>query len=323
VRHAGQKAADTGQAQKAVDVGQGRADHNGDASAGGGAGKTEGEELKPHHRTELETGPAEAAAFAGLVDDIVPKIMPEGRCNVSAATSSPREDSVPAPARTDGIFRKFAGERFFFDVSWMGIHVGSAVMETSEEKGVVAISSRVRSAAVLSAFYKVEDYSESTLLGGTPLRFRIRQHEGRYRSDKETVFDATGRKIVYFDYRKGMRKESPMPEDMVWDVISGFYYLRTRPLDVGETVYVDLFDSNKFLHAAVHVVRKEKIRGPGMGEVGAVVVKPVLKSEGLFQNKGDISIWLSDDANRIPLRVETSVPIGKVVAELRKVESIR
>jgi hypothetical protein len=60
-----------------------------------------------------------------------------------------------------------------------------------------------------------------------------------------------------------------------------------------------------------------------MGEVGAVVVKPVLKSEGLFQNKGDISIWLSDDGNRIPLRVETSVPIGKVVAELRKVESIR
>ncbi|MGD1075305.1 MAG: DUF3108 domain-containing protein, partial [Thermodesulfovibrionales bacterium] len=47
----------------------------------------------------------------------------------------------------------------------------------------------------------------------------------------------------------------------------------------------------------------------------------ILKTEGLFQKKGDILIWLTDDDIRIPVKVETEVPIGKVVATLKGRES--
>ncbi len=57
-----------------------------------------------------------------------------------------------------------------------------------------------------------------------------------------------------------------------------------------------------------------------MGEVGTVIVKPALKSEGLFQSNGDILIWLTDDEKRIPVKVETKVPVGSVVLELRDLE---
>jgi hypothetical protein len=43
----------------------------------------------------------------------------------------------------------------------------------------------------------------------------------------------------------------------------------------------------------------------------------VLKSDGIFQKKGDILIWLTDDTKRTPVKVETEVPVGKVVAKLR------
>jgi hypothetical protein len=67
----------------------------------------------------------------------------------------------------------------------------------------------------------------------------------------------------------------------------------------------------------VSILRKEKVKVSGIGEVATVVVKPDLKSEGLFHRKGDIFIWLTDDEKRVPVKVETKVPIGKVVAELK------
>ena len=59
-----------------------------------------------------------------------------------------------------------------------------------------------------------------------------------------------------------------MTESALWDVISAFYYVRTQPLIVGQTVYLNVFDSNKFLTVEVNVLAKEKVSlsdGSGSG----------------------------------------------------------
>lgn len=216
-----------------------------------------------------------------------------------------------------------AKEKLYFDIYWMGIYVGNATLEGVKRGGRVVITSEVHSAPVISVIYKVEDHASSTVVDGKPVDFRIRQREGRYRSNKETLFDGADRKITYIDYRKGIRAEHEMKNEPVWDVISGFYYLRTLLLEAGKTLSLDVFDSNKMLKAEVHVLRKEKIAFPGKGEVEAFVVKPVLRTEGLFKHKGDILIWLTGDESRVPVRVETRVSIGKVVAELKRIETTR
>jgi hypothetical protein len=109
----------------------------------------------------------------------------------------------------------------------------------------------------------------------------------------------------------------------LWDLISGFYYLRTQLFEVGKTMHIDVFDSNKFFTAEVNVIGKERLKFSGTEEVDTVKVKPVLKSEGLFQNKGDILIWLTDDDNKTPVKIEAKVPIGKVVAILKSLETER
>jgi len=210
--------------------------------------------------------------------------------------------------------------KLYFGIYWLGIYAGKAVLEATNDNGTLRITSRVYSAPLISIFYKVEDYAECLIKDGMPLNFRIKQHEGRYRSDKETKFDYAKGKLIYFDYLKGKKKKHIIKEGVVWDVISGFYYLMAQPLEVGEVIYIDIFDSNKFYKAEVKVLKKEKVDMLDRGKVDTVVVKPKLKSGGLFKSKGDILVWLTDDEEKIPVRIETKVPIGKVVVKLKNIE---
>jgi len=215
---------------------------------------------------------------------------------------------------------KSAREKLSYNIYWFGIYVGRADLEAVRSEDEVTIKSVVHSAPVISAVYTVDDYSECRVINGLPADFRIKQHEGKYRSDKETVFDLDNGHITFKDYLKGTKNEYAVGSSELWDLISGFYYLRTQPFEVGKTIDIDVFDSKKFFIAEVNVIGKERIRLSENEEVDTVKVKPRLKSEGLFQNKGDILIWLTDDDSKTPVKIETKVPIGTVIAVLASVE---
>ena len=102
----------------------------------------------------------------------------------------------------------------------------------------------------------------------------------------------------------------------LWDVISAFYYLRTHSMETGKTISLKVFDSNKFLTAEVTVMGRERIEDTNQKVIDTVIVKPVLNSDGLFKNKGTILVWFTDDEQRIPVKMETEVPVGKVTAKL-------
>lgn len=215
---------------------------------------------------------------------------------------------------------KYARETFHYNISWIGVLVGRAMLKATNEKGVITITSQVHSTPFISTFYTVEDHAESRVVNGSPANFRIRQHEGKYRSDKETIFDTDTRKVTFLNYLKNTRDEHVIEGVLPWDVISGFYYLRTQPLEQGKTAYIDVFDSNKFFRAEITALRNERITAPATGEVDTMVVQLILKSEGLFQSTGNILIWLTNDERKIPVRVEAKAPVGHVAAELSVLE---
>lgn len=219
---------------------------------------------------------------------------------------------------------RFSKEVLSFDVYWMGIYVGKASLVAKNESDSIIIISKIDSAPIISNIYKVDDFAQSTIVKGRPVNFKIKQHEGRYRSNKETIFDSGNNKVIYLNHLKGERYEHPMPDNQeLWDVISGFYYLRTFPLEVGKSIFINLFDSNKFYSTEVKVIGKEKLRIFDNWISETFLIKPVLLSEGLFRRKGDIKIWLTDDESKIPVKVETSISIGKITAKIRSIETIR
>ena len=240
------------------------------------------------------------------------------------AAPIPASHQIEPPAikpESSTALSKFRKEKLSYSLYWFGIHVGNAELDAEGSSDKVIIKCEVHSTPAISAFYKVDDHSESQIINGAPVNFRIKQQEGKYRSDKETIFDPDKKQVTFFNYRKGTKDDYPIQSPELWDLISGFYFLRTQPFEVGKTIYIDIFDSDKFFQAEVNVIGKEQIKFSETQILDTVKVKPVLKSEGLFQNKGDILIWLTDDDNKTPVKVETKVPIGKVVAILKSLET--
>lgn len=212
-------------------------------------------------------------------------------------------------------------ERLQYDLTWTGIKAGEATLEILEDGDHLLIVSTARSAKWVSVFYKVDDRVESRIRRGDPdsrflhsLNYRLKIREGRHRKDKEVVFDATNSKVLYIDYLGNERKEIDVSFP-IFDPLSSFYYLRGFNLEIGKSVYVTIFDSKKVWNVEVQVLRKERIEVPA-GEFDTIVIKPLMKSEGIFYRKGDILIWLTDDEKRIPVKLQTKVKIGSINANL-------
>ena len=99
-------------------------------------------------------------------------------------------------------------ERLNFDIYWMGIFVGRSQLEAVPDGKTLIIRSETHSAELLSTFYKVEDYVESRIVDGRVATFKIRQREGKYRSNKEVVFDSYNKKVTYIDHLKDIKERT-------------------------------------------------------------------------------------------------------------------
>ena len=212
-------------------------------------------------------------------------------------------------------------EKLIYDLTWTGVKAGTAVLEVVDEKDTLRVISTANSAKWVSVFYTVDDRVEAVLskdkseiFMGQPKNYRLKIREGRHRRDKEIVFDHVKHTALFIDHIDKKRKEYPV-QNNVFDPLSVFYYVRTMKLEVGKSVYVDIFDSKKLWNVEVQVLRKEKI-STILGEVEAIVIRPLMKSEGIFNRKGEVLIWLTDDQKRIPVKMQTKVAVGAISATL-------
>ncbi len=212
-------------------------------------------------------------------------------------------------------------ERLVYDLTWTGIKAGTATLEVVDDGDSMRVISTANSANWISVFYTVEDRVETVLARGKsaifmaqPKNYRIRIREGRHRRDKEIIFDHPRKKAVFINHLDTEKKEFTIHEN-VFDPLSVLYYVRTMKLEVGKPVFVDIFDSKKLWNVEIQVLRKERISSI-MGDVNTIVIKPLMKSEGIFNRKGDLHIWLTDDEKRIPVRMQTKVAVGSITATL-------
>ncbi|RJQ41486.1 MAG: DUF3108 domain-containing protein [Nitrospiraceae bacterium] len=211
-------------------------------------------------------------------------------------------------------------EKFEYELTWTGIKAGTATLEITRTGNDIKIVSTAQSANWVSVFYTVDDRVEtlltkksSLMFVGEPVNYRLRIKEGRHRRDKEVIFNS-GNKVTYIDHINNEKQNFDVPS-LIFDPLSSFYYLRTLKLVVGEPVYVAVFDSKKVWNVEVQVLKKEKVTLP-TGTVDTILIKPLMKSEGIFYKKGDIYIWLTDDEKRIPVKLQTKVAIGSINALL-------
>lgn len=203
----------------------------------------------------------------------------------------------------------------------LGLPIGSAELEAKNENGEIRLTLRVRSNAVISNFYPVDDIVVTRHIDGKFILTAIKQLEGSFRSDEGFTINLRKKRVSWVDNMGGRYQTVAVPTDEVLDTLSGIYLLRNRELQVGKTETLHIFDSESYADVPVEILRRETVLLPNFTKVDTLVVQPLQKSAGIFRRTGDILIWMTDDVYKVPVKIVTSVAFGTVTVELVSAES--
>ena len=103
----------------------------------------------------------------------------------------------------------------------------------------------------------------------------------------------------------------------VSDVVSGFYYLSSLPLQSGNTYTFPINDGNKTTEIVAHVEAREQVKVPA-GTYQTVRVKAEATS-GALQGKGTVWAWFTDDANHTPVQMRSKLGWGTLLFRLQSI----
>jgi hypothetical protein len=206
------------------------------------------------------------------------------------------------------------GERLEYDVKFGFLRVGSGSMEVAGIDSVRGLPTwhTVFHVSGGTVFYRVNDRLESWIDVQSMASLRHRQELSEGRRERERHFEIYPERGVFEELGKG---ESPtVPEPL--DDGSFLYFVRTIPLEVGETYEFNRYFRPDRNPVKIRVLRKERIGVPA-GEFDAIVLQPIIKTKGIFSEGGRAEIWLSDDANRIMLQMKSKLSFGSLNLYLR------
>lgn len=216
-----------------------------------------------------------------------------------------------------------AGEHLRFVIRYGVIHAGFATLNVDEGPVVKGrptwkISSKAWSNKVMDVLYPVRDRNESWMdqKGLYSHHFEQDLREGSYAAKRWIDYNYGTKQFVRVEERKGKqsRKDGPIPGP-VQDVFSSLYYARALPLEVGKTYEFVTNSDNKNWTLVLNVIKRETVNVKA-GKFSCLRVEPVMQSEGIFKNKGQLLVWLTDDDKRTPVLIRTHISIGAVTAEL-------
>ena len=181
------------------------------------------------------------------------------------------------------------------------------------------------SSKAFSVFFRVNDRYETyvDMERLTPWKYKRRIEEGSFKAYTEVKFDQPNNKA--YERRSGHDGIAEYDVPMgIQDVMSAFYFARTK--DYTNASPGDITHFENFIDRAVHDLDVEFL-GREVIEVGGikyktVKLKPLVREGGIFQHEGDMYLWISDDENRIPVRVEAGLVIGSIQVDLKKAKGL-
>lgn len=213
------------------------------------------------------------------------------------------------------------GERLDYKVGYSFMTAGNGYFQimpmpmTVDGRKCFDIRFRVYSLESLRWIYQVDDAYRTVMdvEGLFPWMFQQRIREGKYKRDASAKFDHIKKKAYEGD------QTHDIPQ-YAHDIVSAFYYVRSqnlRAMKNGTTFYLDNYFSGKSNKLGVKIHKREIIKVEA-GTFKTILIEPMVVDGGLFKNEGHIYIWLTDDDNKIPVKVSTKIVIGDVYAELIK-----
>lgn len=178
-------------------------------------------------------------------------------------------------------------------------------------------------------FYKVRDtfssYVDTSTLSS--LRFVRITNEGSTHVSNDNVFDYSHDKV----YCLSKNKEKKYHEDSVsmssctYDVLAGIYYTRNlnfNQYQVNDTIPVKLYLDSHVYSIHLTYLGKEVVNS-SLGKFRCIKFNVSLIAGTIFKEGEEMSVWVTDDKNRLPVYIEAPIIVGSVRVELQSFSNLR
>lgn len=170
-----------------------------------------------------------------------------------------------------------------------------------------------RSVGAFDWFFKVRDHYESYIdtESMVPWLFIRNIQEGGYKKKQNVSFNHS--KLTATSEKKTIRT----PE-RIQDLISAFYYARTLDftnIAIGDTFNINCYLDDETFPMAIKFIGREKIK-TRLGTFRCLMFQPFLLQGRVFKEQEGMTIWLTDDKNRIPIRAQAEILVGSIKMDI-------
>ncbi len=223
------------------------------------------------------------------------------------------------------------GEWFKFRVHYGMFTASYATLEVNEaslnNKPVYHVKGRGKSTGLLSLFFKVDDDYQTYIdrRTGKPYKFIRKINEGGYTKDLEIDFDHSANKAHVLNRETNARQTYSVPNN-VHDMLSAFYYIRNqingKSLKAGDEMRLNMFIDDENMDFKLVFLGREVIKTK-FGKVATLKFRPYVLAGRVFKEKESLTFWVSDDKNKIPVKIEADLAVGSLDADLEAYKGLK
>lgn len=215
------------------------------------------------------------------------------------------------------------GQTYVYGVEWHMFNAGTARMSMRDDGDRQHVISTAVSSGVVNALYKVNDYFDAVFDPHSFCSLHVVKHveEGSHSRESELNFDYARHKSVLDEKNLKSGEAKHVENDIpgcVTDVITGFYYLSSLPLQVGNVNTFTVNDGGKTNEVSAKVEGREKVKVPA-GTFDTIRVKAEAVS-GSFMGKGTVWAWFTDDDKHTPVQMRSKLGWGTLLFRLQRIE---
>lgn len=223
------------------------------------------------------------------------------------------------------------GEYFKFRIHYGIFNASYATLQIKNEqlngKPVYHVKGEGRSTGLLHLFFGVEDYYETYIDRNTvkPYRFIRKINEGGYTKDLQIDFNHETNSAVVID-REANRTYTQKIEPNTQDMVSAFYHLRNvvdhTTLKNGDEFLVPMHFDDENFKFKLKFLGRETIR-TDFGKISTLKFIPYVQSGRVFKAKESLTVYISDDYNKIPLKIKAKLRVGSITADLTSYNGLK
>jgi hypothetical protein len=214
--------------------------------------------------------------------------------------------------------------KVYYHLGAMNVGAGEATFSNKVEKyngkSVYHVTGAGKTYRSYDWFFKVRDLYESYIDTSTfrPLKFKRAVREGGTSFTNDVSFDFTKQTAVS---TKATTEITPCTQD----VLSMIYWSRNldfSKLLLGDKIPFDMYIDEKVYNLYIRYLGKEKVKTE-LGTFNCIKFKPLLIKGTMFNDGENMNVWVTDDANHVPVRIEAMITVGEIRADLISANGLR